>query len=196
MGLNFFSCTVGSYVKFGRYPQTAEGEVRPVEWLVLYTSLSGAVLISRYGLDAKRFDSESNDWSKSEIYWWLNGEFYYNAFTSDERDLLGSFNDDHVFLLSKEEADEFFGDLANRDAGIFKCFLADKYKQDAMKCKPTEYAKANGAYADYDGYCWWWLRSSYISDCVYHVDEYGGICSYNSVRDDRGCVRPALVIKF
>ena len=75
-GNPFRNANVGNYVKFGRYPQTKEGEVRPVEWQVLAREDNKALVISRYGLDAKRFDVSSNNWDNSEIRKWLNGEFY------------------------------------------------------------------------------------------------------------------------
>ena len=175
----FKNANVGDYVKFGRYPQRSEGEVRPVEWRVLAIENNKAFVISRYGLDAMRFDSESNDWSESEIRKWLNGEFYNSAFSGDEKARIISFNLDDVFLLSREESEKYFAN------------------NDARRCKPTAYAKAKGAWK-IDDYCWWWLRSPYpnFSKFVYSVN-FGGVIDDNFLVNNTSlCTRPALWINL
>ena len=179
----FKNAKIGDYVKFGRYPQTAKGEVQPVEWQVLARENNKALVISRYGLAARRFDGSSNNWSKSEIRKWLNSEFYNSTFSGEEKARIKSFNQDNVFLLSKEEAEKYFSDY------------------DARKCKPTSYAEAKGAFEIYD-FCWWWLRSPSPIDSVYvyRVGSGGGIfdycfCNYD-VHGDCGSVRPALWINL
>ena len=180
----FKNAKIGDYVKFGRYPQTAKGEVQPVEWQVLARENNKALVISRYGLAARRFDGSSNNWSKSEIRKWLNSEFYNSTFSGEEKARIKSFNQDNVFLLSKEEAEKYFSD------------------DDARKCKPTSYAKAKGAWTGDDGCGYWWLRSPglYRSDGVYGVGvggvviddsfDFGSVCNYN------GSARPALWINL
>ena len=174
----FERANVGDYVEFGRYPQTAKGEVQPVEWRVLARKDNKALVISRYGLDIRPFDPESNDWSKSEIRKWLNGEFYNSTFSGDEKARIKSFNQDKVFLLSRKEAEKYFAD------------------DDARRCKPTAYAKAKGADV-YEGCCYWWLRSPDPddSDDVCYVDESGDI-DYEIVDFYDYCVRPALWINL
>ena len=181
----FENANVGDYVKFGRYPQRLEGEARPVEWRVLAIENNKALVISRYALDAMRFDPESNDWSKSEIRRWLNGEFYNSTFSGEEKARIKSFNQDNVFLLSREEAEKYFAN------------------SDARKCKPTSYAKAKGA-SEIDDFCWWWLRSPYpsISNRVYYVSNGGDVRYYvhNIINLDvynyNGSVRPALWVNL
>ena len=170
---------VADYVTFGRYPQAAKGEVRPVEWRVLARKNNKALVISRYGLDAMRFDSESNDWSESEIRKWLNGEFYNSTFSGEEKARIKSFNQDYVFLLSRKEAEKYFAD------------------DDARRCKPTAYAKAKGADV-YEGCCYWWLRSPLpmLSSDVCFVDIDGFVHNYSSVHNDNGFMRPALWINL
>ena len=84
--------------------------------------------ISLYGLDAKRFDDDSNDWKSSEICGWLNGEFYEDSFNDDEKGVIASSDPGKVFLLSKDEAEGYFSSDEDR------------------RCAPTEYAKANEAW--------------------------------------------------
>ena len=184
----FKNAKVGDYVKFGNYPQTSNGGVQPIEWQVLSKENNRMLVISRYGLDCKIFDSDSNKWANSEIRKWLNGDFYNKAFTEQEKKSINLYNlsdvgtTDNVFLLSKEEAEKYFSNNESR------------------KCKATEYAVKNAAwvadssYGDNAGYSFWWLRSPNLHDSsrVYYVFNFGFIDSFLSVYDDNGLVRPAL----
>ena len=177
--VSFKNAKVGDYVKFGNYPQTSSGGVQPIEWQVLARENNKMLVISKYGLEERRFDSSSNNWENSEIRQWLNGEFYNRAFSENEKKLIRnsgistkvyrggflgfgakeelSYTDDYIFLLSTEEAKKYF------------------VNNEARKCKATEYAVKNGAYvyvAD-NGYSWWWLRSPNFSHLVYSVDNDG-----------------------
>ncbi len=197
----------GDYILFGHYrqkpPQTGgdnvdveEWESQPIEWQILDidTVNNRVLLLSRYGLDVKRFDENSNVWADSEIRRWLNGDFYYNAFDKLERDKIkpvgivfnadGSdyynFDNDtyRVFLLSKAEAEEYFDN-------------------DKRKCKPTEYAEKKDANVNSDGYCFWWLRSHSLNYnyYVYYADYFGSISLFN-VSSIYFVVRPALWINL
>ena len=173
----FKNANVGDYVEFGRYPQTAKGEIQPVEWQVLARENNKVLVISRYGLDARRFDPESNVWSESEIHWWLNGKFYNSIFSGEEKASIKSFNRDNVFLLSREEVEKYFAD------------------DEARRCKPTPYAKAEGALTGDNGCGFWWLRSSADGDSVFYVNYDGGISNID-VYGKYVSVRPALWINL
>ena len=82
---SFKNVNVGDYIKFGSYPQTSSGQKQPIEWQVLVKENNKILVISRYGLDAKRFDPSSNKWQDSEIRKWLNGSFYNDAFSVDDK---------------------------------------------------------------------------------------------------------------
>ena len=187
----FKNAEVGDYVKFGNYPQTAEAEEQPIEWQVLAKENNKMLVISRYGLEAKRFDDDSNDWKNSEIRQWFNGDFYNKAFNGKEKKLINPSNlsdvgtTDNVFLLSKEEAENYF------------------VNDEARRCKATDYAVKNGAFV-YDGsyggdagYSVWWLRSPNpnLSYNVCSVYIGGSIHDYY-VDCDYGVVRPALWINL
>ena len=134
---------------------------------------------SNYGLDAKRFDSSSNDWKNSEIRQWLNGDFYNNAFNEKEKKNINPFNGDNVFLLSKEEAKKYFAN------------------DESRRCKATEYAVKNGAWKSDEGYGYWWLRSMFLAQylCVYCVDLNGSVF-HDKALNDKMIVRPALWINL
>ena len=187
-GNPFKSAKVGDYIKFGSYPQTSNGDIQPIEWQVLSIENNKMLVISRYGLDAKRFDSSSNVWKKSEIRKWLNGDFYNKAFSEDDKKYINLSNlsdvgtSDNVFLLSKEEVEKYFAN------------------NDSRRCKATDYAVKNGAWVNSrndsgKGYSVWWLRSPSLN-LVYDVSSSGLIIYCISVYFDNDLARPALWINL
>ena len=183
----------GDIIEFGSYPYEADGTKKPVEWRIPEKKADGtALVISKYGLDARRFDASSNYWENSEIRQWLNNDFYNKAFKNPDKSLIMETRleqtSDKMFLLSIKEAEKYFS--SDRD----------------RICLPTPYAKTNktktgrpvGTSADYGGSCWWWLRSpgsdqlrAALVDIDGFVDAYG-----DDVVDVLGGVRAALKINL
>ena len=167
-------------VEFGSYPQTANGDIQAIEWQILAKEENKMLVISKYAIEAKRFDVSSNDWKNSEIRQWLNGDFYNNAFSEQEKKNINSFNGDNVFLLSMEEASKYFANNKER------------------KCNATEKNKKNGAYVDAKGCSYWWLRSpsypnySNIVAFVYRQGSFG----YRYVYIAKYVARPTLWINI
>ncbi len=206
--------TVGSYVTFGHYPQTAGGKDKtPIEWEVLdYDAKNNrTLLISRYGLDAQPYNKERIEitWEKCTLRTWLNGTFLNKAFTeveqkgivltevdnsasqeySEWRTKGGSKTQDRVFLLSYGEANKYLG------------VTYDDRKNTRSRAAPTAYAVKKGAItsgsdktADGTAAGWWWLRSpGYLQLYAAFVFTVGSLFNYD-VNLDSGCVRPALWI--
>ncbi len=204
--------TVGNYVEFGTYPQTASGtDSTPIEWLVLARDGNKALLISRYGLDAQPYNKKKTNvtWEECTLRTWLNGTFMNKAFTTNEQTGIlltnvdnsssqgysvwstsgGNNTQDKIFLLSYAEANQYL-DVTNFNNKSMKSRVA-----------PTAYAKKQGAVtsdnnynktADGDESGWWWLRSpgnfqNYAADVYYDGSLHYGIVYYDSA-----CVRPAL----
>ena len=184
------NANVSKYIKFGSYPQTASGDIRPIEWQILTKRGNKTLLLSRYGLETKRFDEHSfnhrSDWENSEIRQWLNTDFYNQAFTTQEKKYIEPFEGDNVFLLSFREANTYF-----------RC---DMEKQ----CKATEYAVKNGAYVDkgdprLKGNCLWWSRTPnldyYTSSAIcFNID--GSDNFRINVNNNDIVVRPAIWINL
>lgn len=205
--------TVGNYVTFGEYPQTAAGEdMTPIEWLILARYGNKALLISRYGLDAQPYNTDFTNvtWETCTLRTWLNGTFYNKAFSSAEQSAIlttnvdnsknqcysgwntsgGNNTQDKVFLLSYAEANKYFG------------VTYDNSNNMKSRVAPTAYAIAQGAYIDSDGKAdddndiGWWLRSpGTYQDCAVNVNADGFHFNY-SVLNDSGSVRPALWVNL
>lgn len=206
---------VGNYVSFGTYPQTKAGnDATPIEWLVLARDGNKALLISRYGLDAQRYnkDTTSVTWETCTLRTWLNGTFYNKAFSSAEQAAIlttnvdnsknqcysgwstsgGNNTQDKVFLLSYAEANKYFG------------VTYDNSSNTKSRVAPTAYAIAQGAWtsssnktADSTDAGWWWLRSpGYYQDCAALVYYDGSLFGFFSVNDASGSVRPALWVNI
>ncbi len=185
---------LGDYVKFGVYEQdnnTSNGK-EEIEWLVLDIQDGKALVISKYGLDCKKFNETQTNitWEKCTLRKWLNNDFINTAFSAEEKAVIptvtvsadknpayktnpGNATQDKVFVLSIPEANKYFS--SNHLVKL---------------CKPTEYANAWGVYEGTGGYCYWWLRTpgnsqSDISNVTYagNVNAYGdGVKSGLAVR--------------
>ena len=205
----------GDYVSFGRYEQDGDSSNGPeeIEWLVLEVKDTQVLLISRYGLDARKYNSEHKNvtWEECTLRSWLNGTFLNNAFTETEQaEILltnvdnsksqgysgwsadgGNNTQDKVFLLSCAEANRYL-DLTYENSNNMKSRVA-----------PTAYAIYQGAYTSNsaqteDGAAagWWWLRSPGRSQWSAAFVSTDGFLNYNNVDNDNGCVRPALWINL
>ena len=206
--------SVGNYVTFGYYSQTSAGDdSSSIEWLVVARDGQKALLLSRYGLDAKPYNTEYTNitWENCTLRTWLNGTFLNNAFTEEEQASIlltnvdnsksqcysgwstsgGNNTQDKVFLLSYADANEYFD------------VTYDNNNNTGSRAAPTAYAVKQGAwttsyYKTADGTVagWWWLRSTGSSRSSAARVDYDGSLSSSSVSSGSGCVRPALWINL
>ena len=199
---------VGDTYTFGAYEQdnsTSNGK-EAIEWTVLDKDGMSLLLISKQALDCQQYNTSYTDvtWESCSLRKWMNGTFLNKAFNAEEQAQIqnttvsadknpeyntnpGNATTDKVFLLSINEVEKYF----NSD--------------EARKCAPTAYAKAQGAYTS-DSYktasgaatCWWWLRSpGPYQDRAAHVRNDGSVYySGHPVSDDADAVRPALWINL
>ncbi len=190
---------VGSKVYFGTYEQdnnTTNGKEK-IEWKVLAVEKDKALLISAKNLDCLPYSLEDKamTWEKSMLRSWLNAEFLNAAFNQEEQEAIlptevrtrnnlqyrtvgGEAVKDKIFILSIDEADQYFKSDRDRAA------------------KNTPYAVEKKAFDSPEGNGWWWLRTPGIEENMASnvnysgtIDEYG-----NYVYSFGGCVRPALWI--
>lgn len=200
-----YSLRAGDSICLGTYIQgNRRDQAEPIEWIVLETSGSSALLLSRYGLEAKQPYLDHYGpctWETSTLRKWLNDDFLNDVFTSAERDCIqetwvdngksqcnpkwstsgGKDTLDHIFLLSYAEAVAYFK------------------TNEARRCAPTDHALSQGAWT-YDKYSpegrlsgVWWLRSpGETKNYAACVDIPGGALYQNSVGNNYVCVRPAM----
>lgn len=83
----------------------------PIEWIVLKEDDFSALVVSKNVLFTREFDPSSNDWNNSEIRAYLNGNFFRQAFTDEDRksvvNIFVEGRKTDVFLLSEGEAKSY-----------------------------------------------------------------------------------------
>ena len=188
----------GSIITLGHYEQDGSSDgAEAIEWQVLAVENGRALVISRYGLDAKPYNDKKTSvtWETCSLRAWLNGEFYNSAFSSEEKGRIrevtlknpdnakygtngGKDTTDRIFLLSIDEVNKYFANDA------------------ARQCLPTTNAKNNGSFVSgvNAGITWWWLRSPGSGEgCAADVNADGKVYVIGSyVYNTNGAVRPAF----
>ena len=196
-GMEISDIKVGSFITYGRYFQDSDNAKSPIEWLVLDVKGNEALLISRYALDCKEYHHEFENitWEDCDLRKWLNSDFLKSAFSNEESERIlvselrnddnpeygtrgGNDTKDRIFCLSIAEAEQYFSSDEDR------------------QCRPTAYAREQGAFVR-DDCCFWWLRSpGYLQGAAgVNTDGALGPCGVN-VYDPDCVVRPALRIIF
>ena len=188
----------GDIIKFGCYEQdyiTKDKEA--IEWIVLERTDDRILVISKYALDAVRYNDShtSTTWEQCSLRKWLNETFLSEAFTKEETAMIpkvsvsadknsqygtdpGKETSDWVFLLSTAEAEKYFK------------------TNDSRKSIITTYASHKGI-GIYDYTCWCPLRTPGISsECCAGI-HYDGHVDYHGdyVSAPEG-LRPALWISL
>ena len=189
---------VGSTLLFGRYPQTENGDKKPIEWIIVKKEENKALLLSKYVLDAQPYNKIDKyvTWETSDIRKWLNKDFYVVAFNPLQRKKIsnillktednyidgtngGKETTDKVFLLSRDEVEK----LLNNENRV---------------AKATQYAEKAGYSYDYE-YKFpsvWWLRSpGMLQDSSDGVSKSGYIEGATVATKHNG-VRPAIWINI
>ncbi len=210
--------SVGKCITFGRYEQDADESngPEPIDWIVLDVQDGKALLLSKYGLDAKPYNTKKTvvTWETCTLRAWLNGDFLNTAFTEKEQTAVllthvdnskgqgnsewdtdgGNNTQDKIFLLSWAEAEKYLETVALDGR---KYYLLYPKAQTA----PTAYAIRNGARhneastyktAEGDETGLWWLRSPSVIRCSADCVNVTGALYGEYVNCSEGCVRPAL----
>ncbi len=206
------SLSVQDVVTFGRYEQDNDYSNGPedIEWRVLKVGAEKALLVSKYCLEGKQYDYDTRkkwySWRDSSLREWLNGAFFFTAFSDEEQNAIsltrvdnskaqggeaGDDTEDKVFLLSGAEIKEYLN-VGSR-----------------FSCKPTPHALSTGLKPDPNNNkkCIWWSRVIaesvlYLMDTpkdsyqeVYAEIAKGSGLSKSSVYEIGG-VRPALWVSI
>ncbi|MBR1711471.1 MAG: serine/threonine protein kinase, partial [Clostridia bacterium] len=208
---------VGSYITFGSYEQDNDfsNGKESIEWLVLdYDVVNNrALLLSRYGLDAKPYNSSFSKvtWETCTLRSWLNEEFLNEAFSTKERSSILMTSVDNSFAQVYSEFRSSGGNNTQDRIFLLSCAEANKYlnvtdmgeNNTKSRMAPTAYAIKEGAstdsnYETNDGGVtgWWWLRSPGRSQRYAASVSRGGSLLYSGVSLGSGCVRPALWVNL
>ena len=181
----------GEIVAFGK--NTADPEAA-LYWQVLAEDENSQLLISRDVLSAPPYDDENYYpvWSESDMRSWLNGEFYQNSFSEEEKAMIrdtavtfatgmqedGTWGQetvtDKVFLLNTDEAEMYFG------------------SNEARKARPAEGAAGLEGIGE-DGCASWWLDDiGFEQQGVAQVTAAGEIDTYGVGVNHLLGVRPVM----
>ena len=121
-----------------------------IEWIVLDVQDGKALLLSRYCIDSRVFNTRKRDisWKLCILRTWLNADFYKSAFTSGEKQIILKTElpeddvTDRIFLLSGDEVAKYF-----------------PAPDETYVAFPTKYAMERGVAMNIDNSCGWWVRT-------------------------------------
>ena len=182
----FGSLSVGDRVVFGKYEQDGKTDngAEPLEWDVVGKDNGKYMLITHYVIDYMQFDDGTADtsvnaggnaldavvtWEKCSLRKWLNGDFYSNTFTDEERAYItpvsnynanwlefddnhmgasnietggygGNVTEDKVFLLSAQEIPVYLGPM------VYYTTLSRNYFPGAL-ASATGYAQGKATWS-------------------------------------------------
>ena len=168
-------------------------EKYPIRWNILdYDKKNGkALVITNSIIDARKFNDSNKyaNWADCSLRQWLNGAFYENTFTDNEKEM--------ILTSTLETNDAFLGDTCTTKDKIFLLDIIEVKKyfnewKDRI-CKPTPYARNmlpedRLEYTmDVPG-----ANDYYLRDCHY-ISKYNGN-DWGGLNCDYG-VRPAMWIK-
>jgi hypothetical protein len=131
-------------------------------------------------------------WECSDVREWLNGSFYTECFSENERDLItgtklmtdsGEEIEDKIFLLSRDEVEKYFPESYDRQLTISE-FVKRKQKISSGK----------GILSMSDGLCDWWLRSG--GETGVNYVGYDGNIGCAIEQSDTNVIRPSLWVKI
>lgn len=167
--------TEREYVYYGWYFQNdtngdgkadRNDKTSPIRWQIIEEEGEVLTLLSDKVLDYMYLGS---NWKNGSLRTWLNGEFYTNAFTDEERGAIlqthltdvsvdgEEYTEDYIYLLSE---DDIVGDAyEEHDADGFN--MPNQVNiaagTDYAKAEKNKYANMGGSYS-VDGAFDWWLR--------------------------------------
>ncbi len=197
----------GDSIEMGKWMEEANstGGPKPLTWTAVEVQDEYVVLLCDNIIDCREFDKNGGSaWDTSTLRTFLNGEFYQDAFTSEEKALIlksttvteenpnysgtyGKDCSDNVFIPSIQEFKNYMTKVEN------KAFA--KATNYALRKGLKEYTKQSGG-MEITG-SWFWLRSGgfskgYTAHCYADGDiSYGGEESTVTIG-----VRPAIKIKL
>lgn len=176
---------MGGIVTLGNYVQDYTKKPIPIRWFPIFVSNEYAILLSLDGLERRSYHSRKEvvTWEQSDIRYFLNKEFYNNAFSAQEKSIIkkyhiddgwGKATDDFVFLLSRAEVNQYL------------C-IADGCVYGTSKVDNSPRLNAD----------WWLLRTKdKEGDYVQAVYEKCSDHYSRGVHDADSLIRPAICVSL
>ena len=160
----------------------------PLKWRILLEDETRMMLLSEDIIDCRYYQEEASTcaWKTSDLCIWLNGNFYENAFSEEEKSLIQETIFGNVFLLSQEELSSYL--LMNKD-----------FVPEDVLVYSSPYAQCMGAFTgETDGDCWWYLRYDEEADFTIRTGSGEGT-SISAIIDNgknHGTgIRPVIIIE-
>jgi hypothetical protein len=195
-------------------------------WVILDIKDGAALLLSEQVLFQRAYNTGAfARWEDSDIRQYLNGEFFVDTFTEDEREriletvvdnsvfsvwvnqLVHSETTDRVFMLSLNEVVQYFGDSGQNAERELNSVEYDDAEGRVITTNTTSDIFINDEYNSNrivslittGANTWWWLRTS--GESLFNPGNMristSGVIELNGVSVDlRGGVRPALWLKL
>lgn len=198
------SFSAGDLLKLGRYEQNNKftDGAEEIEWYILDVQGNKALLLSKYSLDQKPYETEHREtaWENSWIREWLNETFYHQAFTEDDQAIIlesevkngadqslyhvdgGNDTLDYIFLLSGKEYEQYVSDDEAEEG--------EKYEYGGC----TYYACGLTEEDEYTYEAGYWLRSPGEDRSMASDIDWDGTPSCFEVNAEEVSVRPCMWI--
>ena len=193
---------VGQTVTFGQFETNCDFDTtEDIEWIVVKKEGNKVLLLSKMSLISMSYGGYQQEsyvsWKNSEVRNYLNGTFYYNAFTDAERKLISSTTniplDEEIELGAVQTTDNIFIPSASEMCEYF-------YSENDMKCLSTgnHYVEGGtnkfGVYSisndDFNSYCTYWLRDTiadayygYPGQSIFEEDDWSTYSGFNATTD-------------
>lgn len=182
--------------QFGSYPYYEDAQKKAIEWIVLKQEDNKMLLLSKYGIDLRRYHEDGNEtsWEMSGLRRWLNDTFIEDAFDEAEKARICS-------EITNTTTNLFYN-TGNEAVSIDKIFIlgAEEIKEyltskELCVCKPTPYSKEKGVFINpTNGGGLWWIRTPGEKSSLQSFVNVAGEISYAGCYYQRGeiAVRPAM----
>lgn len=191
----------GEIVCFGNWPQGSNGEIMPLEWIILSASSRSAWMVTKHIIECSRFSwsysafsaKRNVRWKDSEIRGWLNGAFLSEAFSPEEQELLASQVLHCGKYWNRRTCD--WNDRTEDKVALLRCedVTYTLSRLGIADCTPTPYAVSRGA--SEETHIWWLreqgepaYRTAIVSNGI--LSQHGA----DSVREYG--IRPAIELRF
>lgn len=186
------------FVTFGHY------DGKPIDWIILGSNGDTYLLISKYILDARPYDTSHEElkWENSDLRQWLNEDFYNQAFDDEEKTRI-------IATSPYDRRPNLTQTIAGTDTIVYpeddvldKVFLLttyeakDYFRNDTARAgKATAEAKGKIKSSVNSEKCIWWLSSLGNNGSSSFVDETGHITVSEGIPTAANYgVRPVIVM--